>query len=97
MDRIFADAKDKNVVGSKIYTKSGSTFGYSDSDCTKKIEADELTDMFIKGAFIIVSGSLYKPVSCVEASGIVTLTYVTTDTTTATTAKLATVKSGTNE
>ena len=35
---------------------------------------------------------MYRPISCKNASETVTVTYVTTDTTSATTAKLATVK-----
>ena len=36
---------------------------------------------------------MYKPISCKTASGVATVTYVTTDSSSTTTAKLATVKS----
>lgn len=39
------------------------------------------------------TGVMYKPISLKVASGVATVTYATTDTTSATTAKLATVKS----
>ena len=42
---------------------------------------------------IDVAGTLYKPISCAVAGNVATVTYVTTDSATATTAKLATVKS----
>ena len=38
------------------------------------------------------AGVMYRPISCKNVSDTVTVTYVTTDTTSATTAKLATVK-----
>lgn len=53
----------------------------------------ELQDAYIKGLMIDVAGTLYKPVSCAVAGNVATVTYVTTDSATATTAKLATVKS----
>lgn len=95
-EKIYGDAKDKYVAACKIYTKAADTYAYADSACETKIEADDLKDLFIKGAVIITTAGMFKPVSCKEASGEITLTYVTTDTT-VTTAKLATVKSGTNE
>ena len=53
----------------------------------------ELQDAYIKGLMIDVAGTLYKPISCAVAGNVATVTYVTTDSATATTAKLATVKS----
>ena len=53
----------------------------------------ELQDAYIKGLMIDVAGTLYKPISCAVAGNVATVTYVTTDTSAATTAKLATVKS----
>lgn len=96
-EKVYEDAKDKAVAACKVFTKSTDTYAYADSECKVKIEAADLKDLFVKGAIIITTAGMFKPVSCKEASGEVTLTYVTTDTTTATTAKLATVKSGTNE
>lgn len=51
-----------------------------------------LKDLYYKGVVIVDNKKEYKPVAMNEASGTVTLTYVTADTT-PTTAKLATVQS----
>ena len=48
----------------------------------------------IKGMVIVdATGIQYLPVSCEVKKNVATVTYVTTDSTTSTTAKLATVKS----
>lgn len=94
MEKIFINSDDTNVAVRKVYTKASDTFAYADSECKTKISADELHDAFIKGVVIIdAAGVEYLPVSCKVASKVTTITYVTTDSTTATTAKLATVKS----
>ena len=94
MDKIFRNASDTEVAVRKIYTKSTDTFAYADSGCTIKLDADTLKDAFVKGAVIIGSdGTEYIPVSCKVEKKVATVTYVTTDTSTATTAKLATIKS----
>lgn len=94
MEIVRINADDQNVAVRKAYTKSSDTFAYADSKCTVKIKADELRDAFIKGMIIVdAAGVEYKPISCKVASEVATVTYVTTDSTTATTAKLATIKS----
>lgn len=94
MEKIFINSDDTNVAVRKVYTKASDTFAYADSECKTKISADELHDAFIKGVVIVdAAGVEYLPVSCKVASKVATITYVTTDSTTATTAKLATVKS----
>ena len=94
MDKIFMNSKDTNVAVRKIYTKAADTFAYLDADCTKKISAADLQDTFIKGMIIVdAKGIQYLPVSCEVKNDVATVTYVTTDSTTSTTAKLATVKS----
>lgn len=94
MDKIFMNSTDTNVAVRKIYTKAADTFAYADADCTKKISAADLQDTFIKGMIIVdAKGIQYLPVSCEVKNNVATVTYVTTDSTTSTTAKLATVKS----
>lgn len=94
MEKIFINSDDTNVAVRKVYTKASDTFAYADSECKTKISADELHDAFIKGVVIVdAAGVEYLPVSCKVASKVAIITYVTTDSTTATTAKLATVKS----
>lgn len=95
MKQIFQDAKDKYVVATIVYAKAGDTKAYVDPECKIQFEAVDLDEAFVKGAQIVTAAGTYVPVSKTVASstGVVTLTYVTTDTTTATTAKLATVVS----
>lgn len=85
---------DKNIAARKVYTKAADTFAYANADCTEKISAADLQDAFIKGMVIVdATGILFLPVSCEIKKNVATVTYVTTDSTTSTTAKLATVKS----
>jgi hypothetical protein len=94
MNKIYMNSDDVNVAVRKVYTKAADTYAYADESCKTKISADELRDAFIKGMVIIdEAGVNYLPVSCKVAGKVATITYVTTDSTTATTAKLATVKS----
>lgn len=95
MERIYEDANDQHVVGTFVYVKTGKA--YSDDECKVGIVAEALKDIFYKGAVIVDTKKEYKPVSMTETSGTVTLTYVTTDSSTATTAKLATVQSVASE
>ena len=93
MDKIYNDFDDANVAVRKVYVKTDG-FAYVDSACKTKITADSLYNIFIKGMIIVdASGVEYVPISCKVASGVTTITYVTTDSSAATTAKLATVKS----
>ena len=89
IEKIRPVADDVNVAVRKIYGKANDAYAYYDSACKNKVTCAELQDAYIKGLMIDVAGTLYKPVSCAVA----TVTYVTTDSATATTAKLATVKS----
>lgn len=93
MEQIFQNASDKNVAARKVYVKTDG-FAYADEACKTKILTADLHDAFIKGMLIVdASGNEYKPISCAVASDVATVTYVTTDSATATTAKLATAKS----
>lgn len=94
MDNIFMNVTDKNIAARKVYTKAADTFAYANADCTEKISAADLQDAFIKGMVIVdATGIRFLPVSCEIKKNVATVTYVTTDSTTSTTAKLATVKS----
>lgn len=88
----FDNVYDVAIV---VYTKANDAYAYVDKKCTTKILTADLLDAFRNGLIIVdaASGIEYLPVSCAVASNIATVTYVTTDGTTATTAKLATVKS----
>lgn len=91
MDRIYDDAKDIHVRAVCIYGKTGDTTAYLDSACTEKFKTGELKEAFIKGAVIIIGNDYYEPVSFISKNSIGTVTYVTADKSTATTAVLATL------
>lgn len=92
MDIIHMNAKDVYVAAKKIYAKADGV-AYIDSTLKVKATPDELEDAYIKGMLVVdTAGVIYHPISCKEASGTVTVTYVTTDASSSTTAKLATVK-----
>lgn len=66
MDKIYEQAKDLHVVGTMVYgktdeTSSGEGYAYADKDCTVKLSKDELYEAFVKGCFVYLSETLYKP------------------------------------
>lgn len=93
MENIHINSDDVNVAARKVYVKTDG-YAYEEKDCKTKIGCEELHDAFIKGMLIVdAAGVEYKPVSCSVVKNVATITYVTTDSSTATTAKLATAKS----
>lgn len=92
-DKIYDDAKDKNIAATKVYVKTGDAYAYADASNTVKIDLLTLKDLFEKGVVIIDGTVEYKPVSFKVNAGVGTMTYVKTDGTVATTAVLATVSS----
>lgn len=92
MEIIRMNADDRNVAARKIYVKADGV-AYLDKTLKVKATPAELEDAYIKGMLVVdTAGVMYRPISCKNASDTVTVTYVTTDTTSATTAKLSTVK-----
>ena len=91
MDRIFNDAKDKNVRATCVYGKTSDTAAYVDSAFTTKFKTSELKEVFLKGAIVLINGMYYAPVNYGEKSGAGYVTYVKADTSTATTAVLGTL------
>ena len=95
MDRIYHHDDTMYVAGTKVYVSSKNDgFAYADSKCTEKIKAEVLERLFYEGLIIVDStGVSYKPISCKVAAKVATIAYATTDSSTTTAAKLATVKS----
>ena len=94
MQRIYKNAMDPYIAVRKVFVKSADAFAYEDAKCTAKVNSEDLYDAYIKGVLIVdTSGNEYIPVACKKTGSATTLTYVTADSTTPTTAKLATVKS----
>lgn len=92
MDRIFHHGDTMYEAATKVYAKSDG-YAYYESDCKTKVPADVLEDLFVRGLIIVDTGVMYKPVSFKVASKVATVTYVKTNSSTSTTADLATVKS----
>lgn len=94
MEKIYERSEDLNVRAIKVFAKTSDPYAYADQAFTTKISADELQNAFIKGMIVVDSARvIYKPISCKVANDVATVTYATTDTSSTTTAKLATVKS----
>lgn len=93
MDRIFDDAKDLHVRATYIYGKASDTAAYMNADCTEKYKTSELKDVFEKGAVIVIGTDYFKPLNFVVKNGVGSVTYVSADKTTATTAVLGTLSS----
>lgn len=92
MDRIFHHGDTMYEAATKVYAKSDG-YAYYESDCKTKVPADVLEDLFVRGLIIVDTGVMYKPVSFKVANKVATVTYVKTNSSTVTTADLATVKS----
>lgn len=95
MNKVFARAEDKNVVGTFVYGNGTDGYAYCDDGHEHYMGAPMLKNLFFKGSFINIQGVIYKPVSMNTVSNEVVVTYVKTDTSTATTAVLATLSSKT--
>lgn len=93
MNKVFEKASDVHVRATYIYGNGSDTAAYSDAECTTKLTTSVLEDLFLKGAVIVVGDVKYKPISFSVAKNIGTVTFAKTDTSTATTAVLATLSS----
>lgn len=92
LEKTYINSEDRNVAVRKVYAKADGV-AYVDAALKTKATPDELEDAFYKGMIVIDTAKvMYRPISCKVASGTVTVTYATTDTSATTTAKLATVK-----
>ena len=93
MDRIFHHDDTMYEAATKVYAKTDG-YAYLEKDYKTKVSAAVLEDLFVRGLIIVdATGVMYKPISLKVASDVATVTYATTDASTVTTAKLATVKS----
>lgn len=75
MERIFDDAKDKNVAAVVIYGKSGDTKAYTDAACTKQFKTSELADAFCKRGLVQIGTDYFVPIAFAVVTGVGTLTY----------------------
>lgn len=90
MDRIFDQAKDKNVAALVIYAKSvADNKAYVDSACEKQFKTSALKDAFMKRALVCVGTDYFAPISYTEASNVGTVTYAKVGTSAGTAATIA--------
>ena len=66
MDRIFQDAKDKNVAAVLIYADTNKDLFY-DAAFTEAVEAADCLELFSKNVFCLYSGTYYAAKSCTSA------------------------------
>lgn len=81
MDRIYDDAKDKNVRANCVYGTAEDTALYIDSECKTQIKTSELKEIFKKGCVVSLNGGLCKAISYTESEGIGSVIIVKPDTT----------------
>lgn len=73
MDRIFNDAKDKNVACVTIYADSSNKLYYDESH-TIGVPASDCVNLFVKGVVAMKGTTLYRPTSCTTA-GVLTFPF----------------------
>ncbi len=91
MEKLYNDAKDKNVSATYIYGKSGDTKAYANSGCTIQMKTSELKEAFLKRAIIVIGDAFYIPVSFSVSSNVGSVTYAKPNSSTATSADLGTL------
>ena len=90
MEKIFDQAKDKNVSAVVIYGKGADGKAYADAEGTTQLKTSELKDAFLKRAVIKIGTDYFIPVSFSVTSNIGT---VKPNSTTATSADLGSLVS----
>ena len=91
MEKLYNDAKDKNVSATYIYGKTGDAKAYADSGCTVQMKTSELKEAFLKRALIVIGNNFYIPVSFSVTSNAGIVTYAKPNSSTATSADLGTL------
>ena len=93
MDKIFDQAKDKNVAAIVIYGKGSDGKAYADANGTTQLKTSELKDAFLKRAIIQIGTEYFIPVTFSITSNIGTVKYAKPNSTTATSADLGSLVS----
>lgn len=90
MTKIYKDAKDVPVAVTVIYTDDGKA--YADAACEEQFTTSELKDAFVKGALISIEDvGLVSPFQYSEDEGVGSVSYITPNGTTATSADIASI------
>lgn len=93
MDKIFDQAKDKNVAAIIIYGKGSDGKAYADANGTIQLKTSELKDAFLKRAVIQIGTEYFIPVTFSITSNVGTVKYAKPNSTTATSADLGSLVS----
>ena len=93
MEKIFDQAKDKNVAAIIIYGKGADGKAYANAEGTTQLKTSELKDAFLKRAVIQIGTDYFIPVSFSVTSNIGTVKYAKPNSTTATSADLGSLVS----
>lgn len=73
-EKVFNDAKDKNVSAVKVYAHTDG-YAYYEANHKNKVTAADLKEAFLKGCVIVDATSTYQPLNMGETGGVVTLAY----------------------
>lgn len=85
MDKIFDQAKDKNVAALIIYAKpAADNKAYVDSKCRTQFKTSALKDAFLKRALVCIGDDFFVPISYTESENIGTVVCAKAGTTTGT-------------
>ena len=93
MDKIFDQAKDKNVAAIVIYGKGSDGKAYADANGTTQLKTSELKDAFLKRAIIQIGTEYFIPVTFSITSNVGTVKYAKPNSSTATSADLGSLVS----
>lgn len=93
MDKIFDQAKDKNVSAIVIYGKGSDGKAYADANGTTQLKTSELKDAFLKRAIIQIGTEYFIPVAFSITSNVGTVKYAKPNSSTATSADLGSLVS----
>lgn len=78
MERIYDQAKDKNVAALVIYGKGSDGKAYADAEGTVQLKTSELQDAFLKRAVIKIGTAYFIPTGFSVASDVGSVSYATT-------------------
>ena len=78
MNKLYDQAKDKNVAALVVYGKGSDGKAYADAAGTTQLKTSVLKDAFIKRALIVIGNDYYVPVGFTIVSNIGKITYAVT-------------------
>lgn len=60
MDKMYNDAKDKNVAAYIAYASADAGFVFKDAKKSQKMTKEEVTDLFYKGLIVNLNNELHR-------------------------------------